>query len=64
MLLSLKKKKKKRRDGPGTRKSKEKIHPHSIFSPFWGKKYFSRLKEKTLGPHHLFSFILTQLNTP
>ena len=27
------------------------------------RKYFGRPKEKTPGPHHLFSFLLTQPNT-
>ena len=51
--------------------NQEKIHLYSIFSLFWRenilvgpeRKYFGRPKEKTPGPHHLFSFLLTQPNT-
>ena len=34
----------------------------SVFSPFWGEKLFGGFGEKTHGPYHLFSFLLTQPN--
>ena len=40
---------------------------NSIFSfcflSIFGRKHFCRSREKTLEPHHLFSFLLTQPNT-
>ena len=34
----------------------------SVFSSFW-REFFGGLGEKISGPHHLFSFLITQPNT-
>ena len=43
--------------------NQEKIHPHSVFSPFWGENILGGPGEKTPKLYHLFSFLPTQPNT-
>ena len=39
------------------------MHPHPVFSPFRGENILVDPKRKTLSPHYLFIFLLTQPNT-
>ena len=62
VIAQKKKKKKQLEENMGIFVNQEKIHPHSVFSPFW-REHFGGPKEKSLGLHYLFSFLPAQPNT-